>query len=92
MTKKLPAWAFRTVTKQDRERSARAHALGTLQVVWPEKKVLRDWAKQQDWPAPRFGFEGKFIDTMLASDDNFALALHAGRQLRQLDWMSLQRG
>lgn len=79
----LPVWAFETATPQDRERTAEARNRGTMQIVWPEKKALRDWAKQQGWPASRFGFDGKFLDTMLASDDNFALSLQqSGVEIR----------
>ncbi|MEZ4771005.1 MAG: hypothetical protein R2844_21625 [Caldilineales bacterium] len=74
-TTNLPAWALEEAAAGDRERTAKAQQAGTAQIDWPEKKALRNWARQQGWPAPRFGFDGRFLDTMFADDDNFALAL-----------------
>ncbi len=73
--KELPAWALEAATAEDRERTSKARREGTMQITWPDKKALRDWTRQHDWPTPLFGFEDKFIARMLASDDNFALAL-----------------
>lgn len=73
--KNLPAWALETTTVEDRERASRARSQDTMQITWPDEKNLRAWAKKHGWPTPFFNFQAKFIETMLASDDNFALAV-----------------
>ena len=73
--KELPAWALEAATTEDRERTDQARSQGTMQITWPGKEALRGWTRQHNWPTPWFGFEDKFLVTMLASDDNFALAV-----------------
>ena len=75
MTASIPNWALKAVTPEDREQTLRAHERGTLQLTWPGGKPPRDWAKQQGWPTPWFGFERKFVSRMLEDDASFALAL-----------------
>jgi hypothetical protein len=76
MTKEFPRWAMTAATPQDRERAEQALRLGRMQIEWPDRKAIRDWARQQGWPAPWFGFDESFIKTMLESDRNFELALN----------------
>jgi len=76
MKKSAPQWALKLATSQDRQRAQDAYRKGTWQITWPEKKSLRIWARRQGWPAPRFFFDRRFIETMLASDANFALAVN----------------
>lgn len=79
----LPTWALQPATADDRERTIEAQSRDTMQLTWPDKHVLRDWARRHGWPSPLFGFDGKFLATMLASDDNFALALReSGVEIR----------
>ena len=73
--KDLPGWALETATSEDRERTSRARSQDNMQVTWPNETDLRAWSRQHSWPRPLFGFKEKFIETMLASDDNFALAV-----------------
>ena len=75
MTVDLPAWALQPATAGDRVRTAEAQRRGVAQIRWPESKALRDWTRQQGWRTPRLGFQSAFLGTMLASDDNFALAI-----------------
>ena len=83
MTKGAPGWAMETATPQDRQRAKDAYQNRTWQLTWPEEKSIRAWARQQGWPVPWFIFDGRFIDTMLASDENFARALEeSGLQVR----------
>ena len=76
MTVDLPAWALQPATAGDRLRTAEAQRRSVAQIRWPESKALRDWARQQGWRAPRFGFQSAFLATMLANDENFALAVN----------------
>lgn len=75
MEKGIPHWALEAAPPQDRQRAVDAYRNGTWQITWPEAKSLRAWARQHHWPAPWLGFDGKFIDKMLESDDNFELAV-----------------
>jgi hypothetical protein len=74
MPHELPAWALETATPADRNRVLDAQRRDVVRISWPARG-LRDWAKQQGWPTPRFGFEAAFTRTMLESDANFARAL-----------------
>jgi len=75
MEKGTPTWALELATYQDRQRVTSAYRNRSWKITWPDRKLLRAWAKQQGWPAPGFIFDGSFISKMLASDENFALAL-----------------
>ena len=77
MASNLPTWAMEKVTVGDRGRVEQAYRRKTLQIVWPDDKGLRRWAREQGWPAPWFSFHERFIKKMLESDTNFALALSA---------------
>lgn len=46
-----------------------------MRTNWMEAGDLKGWAKQQGWPTTWLNFESKFYETMLATDDNFALAV-----------------
>ena len=76
MNTDLPTWAMEMATPQDRVRALRAYDNGTIQITWPTTKTLRDWARQQGWPTPWFGFQDTFLKKTLESDDNFARALN----------------
>ena len=78
MEKGIPDWAREMATPQDRRRAIAAYRRWTWQITWPERRAVRAWAKRQGWPAPWFIFDGRFIDKMLESDENFALALEEG--------------
>jgi hypothetical protein len=71
----IPTWALERATPLDRARVRRASSTGTIEITWPASKALRDWARQQGWPTPWIGFKDTFLNQMLESDDNFALAL-----------------
>ena len=75
MKKALPTWALTTATAEDQALAQEAHRRGRDQITWPDLKTLRSWAKQNNWPTPWFGFQDAFITHMLASPENFALAL-----------------
>ncbi len=70
-----PNWAMTAAGPQDLVRAQEAQHKGVLQIQWPDLKALRTWARQQGWPAPRFGFQDAFILKMLASPETFALAI-----------------
>jgi hypothetical protein len=71
----IPSWALRTVTTEEQGLAKDAHQQGRLQIIWPNIKTLRSWAKQQGWPTPFFGFEEAFIAKMLETRENFELAI-----------------
>jgi hypothetical protein len=70
----IPDWAFRPVEAGDRELVIAARDK-SLRVDWGDQNQVKAWAKEQGWPAPWFNFPGKFLDQMLANDENFAMAL-----------------
>ncbi len=71
----IPAWALRTLTSEDHILAKDAHQQGKIQIKWPNTQTLRNWAKQQRWPNPFFGFEEAFIAKMLETKENFELAI-----------------
>lgn len=73
--KLLPDRFYRPVTPADRKAVAVAHKEGLMRTNWMEAGDLKGWAKQQGWPTTWLNFESKFYETMLANDDNFALAV-----------------
>ena len=76
MTKSdIPAWAMRAATAEDYGVVRDAHSRGAMQIRWPDRKALRQWAGRQGWPTPWFGFETAFLATMLDSPRNFAQAI-----------------
>jgi hypothetical protein len=75
MKKGAPKWAMEIATSQDRQRAKDAYQNFTWQLTWPEGKSMRAWAKKQGWPAPGWLSDSRFINKMLESDENFALAL-----------------
>jgi hypothetical protein len=77
MAKGLPAWALRPAGPEDRAAAREAQRRGTLVIAWPDLTVLRGWARQQGWPAPRLGFQAAFTSALLANDQSFALGLQA---------------
>jgi hypothetical protein len=77
MQRPLPVWALQRAGPADLNAARAAHARGTLQVTWPALQALRGWARQQGWPAPRFGFQPAFLTTLLANADNFQTGLSA---------------
>jgi hypothetical protein len=70
-----PDWAYRSVKGDDREAVLRAHREGRMRTNWGEAGDLKGWAKRQGWPTSWRNFESKFYETMLASDENFGLAV-----------------
>ena len=46
-----------------------------MQVHWPDRKALRDWARHQGWPTSWLSFEERFLTRALKDDESFALAL-----------------
>jgi len=74
MVNDIPDWALRPAEQKDRDLIPEAERLGTLRINWPDKKILRKWAKDRGWPAPWFGFQKAFIGKMLESGANFELA------------------
>lgn len=75
MSTTTPTWAMTRAGPGDYSRARDAQRLGRAQIKWPDQGALRTWARQQGWPAPRWGFPGKFTDTMLASEESFELAI-----------------
>lgn len=73
--KLLPNRFYRLATPADRKAVTAAHKEGVMRTNWMEAEDLKGWAKQQGWPTPWLNFESKFYETMLANDDNFALAV-----------------
>ena len=100
MKKDVPTWALRMAAPEDQALVQDAYRRGRMQIKWPSHQVLRDWAKQQAWPTPWFGFEDAFIGRMLESRESFELAVNesgieihilqrevtiSGEKLRELD-------
>ena len=78
-----PDWAYRSVKADDREGALQAHRAGRMRTNWEEAEDLKGWAKRQGWPTPWLSFESTFYETMLASDDNFGLAVaNSGLEIR----------
>ena len=73
--KDLPKWAVQKATGQDFRRTKQSIEHGTYTISGPDTKTLKTWAKQQGWPTSWFGFNHKFVQKMLESEANFALAL-----------------
>jgi hypothetical protein len=59
----------------DRHAARDAHGRGALQVTWPDRKTLRNWAKQRGWPAPWLGFDGAFLARILEDEASFEQAV-----------------
>jgi len=74
MKKDIPTWAMRVATFDDYELVRECYSHGRMQIRWPDLKMLRDWAKVQGWPTPRFGFEDAFIKKILENKQDFAKA------------------
>lgn len=106
MNKRIPAWALQTATADDHDAAQKAHRQGCMDIRWPKESALRSWAKQHKWPRPMFGFEQAFIVHMLATAENFALAIQnsgievdiprrshtiTSEQLRELDALYEER-
>ena len=56
-----------------RKAAIAAHNNGTLKISWWHS--TRDWAKNQGWPTPLFGFKKIFIRKMLENEENFHKAV-----------------
>jgi hypothetical protein len=83
MKKPIPAWAMRTARAEDYGIVQAAQSRGAMHVTWPDDKALRQWTKLQGWPAPWFGFEGAFLENLLASPVNFSQAINeSGIEIR----------
>jgi hypothetical protein len=76
MKKKTPAWAMRRAKAEDYGAVRDSHSRGTMQIKWPDLKMLRDWARHQAWPTPRFGFEAAFLAQMFESRMSFERAIN----------------
>jgi hypothetical protein len=71
----IPAWAMRKAAEEDHALVQDAHRRGTLQIDWPNRKMLRDWSRLKGWPTPWFGFEAALLATLFESRSNFQCAL-----------------
>lgn len=106
MNKNIPAWALQAATSDDHGAAQEAHRQGHMHIRWPNASALRTWAKQQGWPTPLFSFEQTFTAHMLATTENFALAIQksgievdiprqsyaiTSEQLRELDALYEER-
>lgn len=76
MKSDIPAWAMTTAKAEDYGIVQDAHSRGTMQIKWPDRKVMRQWAKLQGWPTPWFDFETAFLAKMFESPMNFAQAMN----------------
>ena len=76
MTLDIPSWAMKPVTSEDRKAAQHAYHKGRMQIINPDRKALKAWAKQQGWPTPWFSFEDVFITTMLENDEILTSALN----------------
>jgi hypothetical protein len=74
-TPPLPAWALTTAGPPDRLAVQKAQRRGKVRIQWRNNEPPREWAKQQGWPTPWFGFAEAFVARMLESEECFALAL-----------------
>ena len=72
----LPAWAMRKAEAEDYGVVQDAHSRGAMQIKWPNRKTLRDWAKPQAWPTPWFAFEAAFLAKSFESPLNFERAIN----------------
>jgi hypothetical protein len=76
MKSDIPAWAMTTAKAEDYGMVQDAHSRGTMQIKWPDRKVLRHWTKLQGWPTPWFDYEKAFLGKMLESPMNFIQAIN----------------
>ena len=76
MKRDLPAWAMRRAEAGDYGVVQDAHSRGTMQIKWPNRKALRDWATLQAWPTPWFAFEAAFLAKSFESPLNFKRAIN----------------
>ena len=49
----VPSWAMHRAGPGDYYLVREAQGRGTLQVGWPDRRSLREWARRAAWPAPR---------------------------------------
>ncbi len=75
MDNKLPDWAVMTANPTDYEWSKKARLQGTIKLIWPDKKELQAWTRQQGWKTSWLSFESQFVDHMFANQQNFAKTL-----------------
>jgi len=86
----IPVQLLRIAGPGERAAAAEAHAHGRLVANWelgspararghrgkpPIDGPPRGWAKAHGWPTPWFFFERAFLERMLATDEDFDLAL-----------------
>ena len=76
MKSDLPGWAMRRAAAADYRFVQDAHGRGAIQIKWPDRKALRDWAKLQGWPTPWFAFEAAFLAKSFESPLNFERAIN----------------
>jgi hypothetical protein len=74
MKQNVPSWAMRVAGPGDYDLAREAQGRRTMQVGWPDRRALREWARQTAWPAPWLGFEATFLGKMLEDEANFDLA------------------
>lgn len=72
----IPAWAMRKAGPHDQPDARESHRRGTMRIEWPDRKVLRSWAKRRGWPTPGLGFAQAFLTRMLQDEASFALAIN----------------
>jgi len=97
---------MRTAVPGDYQLVRESQRRGTLQVRWPDRRSLREWARQTEWPTPWLGFEAAFLTKMLENAPNFDLAARVSgveiripkqehtieaEELRQLDALYTER-
>ena len=75
MAMEIPDWALRRAGPSDRLDVQKAVKRNRLVYNWYEVPNLKQWARSQGWPTPWLTFSSKFLETMLANDENYALVL-----------------
>lgn len=77
MKKSIPAWALRQANPSDLDAVRKARTDESLSISLPDQNELRNWAKEQRWPTPWFGFEDAFISKMLEDQTSFERATNS---------------
>ena len=75
MLENVPDWAKKFAEPDELASVKRARKYNRLDVIWPDIRPMRAWARLQGWDTPWLFFRDAFLEAMLESDTNFRLAL-----------------
>lgn len=71
----IPTWAMRKAEAGDRVPVGDSLGRGTARIDWPDRDLLRAWARRMGWRTPLFDFEKAFLARMMEDDASFEAAL-----------------